>query len=50
MSEARFACPHCPKAYVSKDQLLNHIFANHWKLLEPKKHGKPSKKKEIVTD
>jgi len=35
----------CTKSYPTKKQLEGHRNANHWKLINPKKRGKPSKKR-----
>ena len=42
-STMTFKCPieSCPREYLKEQSLKDHINANHWKLFNPKKKGKP---------
>ena len=39
-------CPYCLNEYEKEQSLKDHISANHWKEVYPKKRGKPSIKRE----
>jgi hypothetical protein len=39
-------CSYCLKEYKTKEQLKSHISANHWKQVNPKRHGKSGQKEE----